>query len=197
MELIKLETGHARDVAKLHVSGINLGFISSLGIDFVTELYEAIAQSNYSFGYVAIENERVIGFIAFTTNLNALYKSVVLKKGLRFAFLLARKMISWHTIKRIFETLFYPSRTKIRDLPKAELLSIAVSDIARGRGVATQLIRKGLYECANRDIAEVKVLVRASIEPANKLYIKCGFNFVGEIDSHGIISNIYVTNTSS
>ena len=34
------------EVAMLHIRGIDQGFISSLGIDFVTALYEAIAKSN-------------------------------------------------------------------------------------------------------------------------------------------------------
>jgi len=35
-------------------------------------------------------------------------------------------------------------------------------------------------------------MVAAENEPANKLYIKCGFIFAGQIDSHGVISNIYI-----
>jgi hypothetical protein len=35
----------ASSVAALHISGISTGFISSLGQEFVTALYEAIAES--------------------------------------------------------------------------------------------------------------------------------------------------------
>lgn len=38
-------------VAALHIEGISTGFISSLGIDFVTALYEAIIQGTVSFGF--------------------------------------------------------------------------------------------------------------------------------------------------
>lgn len=195
MEFAKLELRHVEQIAMLHIEGIETGFISSLGIDFVTALYEAIAQNKDSFGFVAEENDSVLGFIAFTTNLNKLYKSVILSKGFHFVFLLAGKMFSLQQIKKVFETLFYPSRIKKMDLPSAELLSIVVSEQAQGKGIAKQLMEKGFRECAKRGIDEVKVLVGADNESANKLYQKCGFELVGQMDNHGVISNIYVAET--
>ena len=58
----------AEEVAKLHIEGIHKGFISTLGVTFVKALYEAIAESEYGFGYVAKLDDRVKGFIAFTEN---------------------------------------------------------------------------------------------------------------------------------
>jgi ribosomal protein S18 acetylase RimI-like enzyme len=146
---------------------------------------------------VAQEDGKVLGFVAFTTNLSKLYKSVILKKGCRFALLLAGKMFSLKRIKKMFETLFYPSRVKKLDLPCSELLSIVVAEEARGRGVATELVKKGLEACRTRGIAKVKVLVGATNEPANKLYQNCSFELVGQIDNHGVISNIYSAQTDS
>jgi len=195
MEFRKLESRHADQVARLHIQGINTGFISSLGIGFVTALYEAIVEDDNSFGFVAEENDKVLGFVAFTTNINKLYKSVILKKGWRFALLLAGKMFSLKRIKKVFETLFYPSRTKKMNLPSAELLSIVVADERQGKGLGLQLLQKGLAGCAKRGIDKVKVLVGADNKPANELYQKCGFELVGQIDSHGVISNVYVAKT--
>ncbi len=196
MEFAKLELRHVGQIAKLHIEGISTGFISSLGIDFVTALYEAIAESKDSFGFVAKENDRVLGFVAFTTNLNKLYKSVILKKGWRFALLLAGKMFSLKRIKKVFETLFYPSRIKKMNLPSAELLSIVVADESQGKGLGLQLLQKGLAGCAKRGIDKVKVLVGADNKPANELYQKCGFVLFGQIDSHGVVSDIYVVKTA-
>lgn len=195
MIIEKIKRTDAAQVARLHIEGISTGFISSLGIRFVTALYEAIAESKYSFGFVAVENDKVLGFVAFTTNLNALYKSIMLKKGLRFIFVLAGKMFSLHCIKKVFETLFYPSRIEQMDLPQAELLSIAISQEARGKGIAATLTKTGFKECARRGITKVKVLVAASNEPANRLYIKCGFNLASQIYNHGVQSNIYIAET--
>ena len=45
IEFYPLQAIHVQQIAKLHIEGINEGFISSLGIDFVTALYEAVAKS--------------------------------------------------------------------------------------------------------------------------------------------------------
>jgi len=195
MEFVKLQHRHTDQIAERHIEGISTGFISSLGIEFVTALYEAIAQSQSSFGVVAEEENRVLGFVAFTTDINKLYKSVVLKKGWRFALLLAGKMFSPKRLKKMFETLFYPYRIRKMNLPYAELLSIVVAPEASGKGIGTQLLQKGLQGCARIGVERVKVLVGTNNEAANRLYEKCGFALVGQINNHGIISNIYVAKT--
>ena len=85
VEFKDLQVAHTGQVAALHIQCISTGFISSMGIDFVTSLYEAIVKSKSSLGVVAVRNEKVIGFVAFTTNLNKLYKSIIRRKGLKFA----------------------------------------------------------------------------------------------------------------
>ena len=195
LKIIELLPEYASQTAELHICGISTGFISSLGIDFVTALYEAIAESEFGFGFVAQKDNKIIGFAVLTTNLSALYKSVILKNGLKFAFTLAWKIFSFGTIKKVFETLFYPGRVKKMNVSGAELLSIVVIEEGRSKGLATQLVEKGLEECTKRGIDKVKVLVGADNEPANKLYLKCGFELVEQIDSHGVHSNIYMAKT--
>ena len=142
---------HARQAARLHIEGIHMGFISSLGVEFVTALYEAIAQSPESFGYVALKDQKVVGFASFTTNLNGLYRTIILKNGLRFFFLLSKRIFSWRVNRKIFETLFYPSRVKKYNFPKAEFLSMAVSPEARGHGLATLAPRDCVLTPLNRE----------------------------------------------
>lgn len=187
-----LSKSHSIQIGQLHISGIPTGFISSLGLGFVTALYEAIAKDKNSFGFVAVEDDRILGFVAFSTNLSKLYKYVIFKKGFRFGFILARKMLSIETIKKVWANLFYPKKMKQMNLPDAELLSIVVATDGQGKGIGTKLIEAGLKECCKRNIDKVKVLVAADNEPANRLYKKCGFGLVQQIKSHGTLSNIYV-----
>jgi ribosomal protein S18 acetylase RimI-like enzyme len=192
IQILPMQSEHIPEVAQLHIEGIKDAFIGSLGIDFVKLLYEGIVQSQDGFGLVAEENGKVLGFVAFTTNLSKLYKSVILKKGVWFILRLASKIFSLRQIKSVFETLFYPSRIKKMNLPHAELLSIAVAEEVRRKGLASELVGRGLEACRTRGIAKVKVLVAVSKESANKLYQNCGFEFVGQTDSHGSPHNIYV-----
>jgi len=195
MHVRPIQPQDAPIVARLHIEGIKTGFISLLGIDFVTALYQSIAESENSFGFVAEENSTIIGFAAFTANLNRLYKSIILKKGCHFAFLLAGKMFSLKRIGRMLETLFYPRRTRRLNMPAAELLSVAVAPENCRRGLATRLVKEGLQQCQEKGIDRIKVLVGADNQQANKLYVKCGFELAGQITSHGIVSNVYVAKT--
>ncbi len=192
IEFQDLRVEYAGQVAELHIQCISTGFISSLGIDFVTSLYEAIVQSNSSFGVVAVRNEKVLGFAAFSTNINTLYKSIVWKKGLKFALLLAGHMCSPKRVKRMLETLFYPARIKRMNLPSAELLSIAVAPEEQRKGLAGQLIEKGFRHCRKTGVDKVKVLIGADNKAGNKLYLKSGFEPAGQIINHGLPSNVYV-----
>ncbi len=197
MIITDIRREYAREIAALHVEGIKTGFISSLGIGFVTSLYEAIAQSDSGFGFVAKENNRVLGFAAFTTDINKLYRTVILRRGLRFMLLLAGKMLSLSRLRNTFETLFYPARIKKLNLPCAELLSIVIAEESRRKGLAAKLIQTALGECARRQIEKVKVIVGADNMPANKLYLACGFELAGQTRNHGILSNIYLAKTNA
>ncbi len=195
VEFKDLQVAHAGQVAALHIQCISTGFISSMGIDFVTSLYDAIVKSKSSLGVVAVRNEKVIGFVSFTTNLNKLYKSLIRRKGLKFALLLAGNVLSLRRIKKIFETLSYPARIKKMNLPSAELLSIAVAPEERRKGLAGQLIEKGLRLYRKTGVDKVKVLIGADNKAGNKLYLKSGFELIGQIVNHGVLSNIYVAKT--
>jgi len=195
VKIVKLLPEHSNEVAKLHISGIPTGFISSYGIDFVTALYEAIATSEHGFGFVALKDTKIVGFSSFTTDVSALYKCVIFRNSIRFALALSKKMLSFHTAKAVFETLFYPKRIKKMNLPSAEFLSMVVAKEARGMGLATALMKSGFHEYAKNGIEKIKILAAVHIVPINKMYEKNGFDLVAQIKNHGVLSNIYVTYT--
>jgi len=194
MRIAQLRREHVKDIAALHVRGINNGFISSLGMRFVCCLYEAVLDSPTSFGFVAVEDGTIGGFSVATTNLNELYKSVIVRNSWHFIPLLAVRLLSIRRLKNIFETLFYPSRARQFDVPQAELLAIAVAQKQRRKGIGTALMRRSLAECSARGIDKVKILVGAANESANAFYLKCGCELAGQIENHGTPSNIYVAN---
>lgn len=192
IKLVHLEESHARQVAHLHVHGIPSSFISFLGVDFVTELYRAIAISDYGFGIVAQDRCDILGFVAFTSDLSMLYVSVLRTGGLPLVGQLVANLTSLRVLKGIFENMLYPVRTRLRELPETELLSIVTAPDMRQKGLGTQLVKRGLQRCSDKNIDRIKVLVGAD-NPANALYRKCGFQLTDKVTSHGKNSNIYVT----
>lgn len=195
IQVIPLAPEHAVRAAQLHIEGINTGFISSLGLGFVTTLYRAMAQDPQSFGYVAIKEGEVVGFAAFTTNLQGLYKSIMKRSGFKCAFLLFRKMLSWRVIKKTLETVFYPSRIGKYRFPEAEFLSMSISPEARGHGLATRFVKTGFEEYRRRGIKQLKIMAAVKIGPINMMYEKLGFKVVAQVENHGVVSNVYVVGT--
>lgn len=195
VQILPMRREHARQVARLHIEGIRMGFISSLGENFVTALYEGFCESPESFGYVAVKDGKVIGFASFTTNLNKLYRTVIWKRGFRFFSLLVQEHLSWTVFRKVLETLIYPKRIEKHKIPKAEFLSMAVAPEARGHGLATRFVQMGFEECRRRGVRELKILAAEVIGPINKMYEKFGFPKVTQIQNYGITSNVYVASS--
>ncbi len=191
-----LDETDAPAVARLHIEAIDTGFISSLGPSFVTALYRAIARSPHSLGWVALQGGEVIGFVAFSSHLGRLYRSVLLTGGARLLGAAAGRLLSWQRIKHVTETLMYPQRHPQTSLPQAELLAVAVSSQAQRQGVGRQLVQRGLQQCQEEGITGLKVCVGPHREPANRLYESCGFQFHGELEHHGVMNHIYTIELS-
>ena len=69
MIIEKMKKSDAARLVRLHIEGISTGLISSLGLEFVTALYEILAQRDRFFALVAKEDEKVIGFVAFSVDI--------------------------------------------------------------------------------------------------------------------------------
>jgi ribosomal protein S18 acetylase RimI-like enzyme len=75
----------------------------------------------------------------------------------------------------------------------AELLSIAVTPGKEARGIGAPLARGILDGLADRGADEVRVVVAASNERANRFYRRLGFRHAGELAvHHGTPSNVWV-----
>ena len=192
----KAETKDAGDVANLHIESISSGFISSLGLGFSRQLYKGICGCESAFCLVARKNDKVLGFIAGAESVGGLYKSVLLRRGLLMSVYLARFIFSARTIKKIFQTLLYPSKTA-EEYPPAEVLSVAVTPQARRKGVGRALMQAAMEEFRRRGIDQLKVAVAESNGPANRYYVKEDFQQSGVYDSHNVQTNIYVRTLST
>lgn len=183
---------HARSAAILHRAGIPTGFLSSLGEGFLRQIYAAMPAAPAGFGYVWEEIDgRVLGFVACAESTGQLYKQALLRRGVPMAAALLPRCLRPSILRRLWETLRYPSEVG-ESLPAAELLSIAVSEEARGQGVGTALVAAAFDEFRRRNIARVKVAVGADNEAANRFYRRCGFRLVRSRMHHGRPMNLYV-----
>lgn len=192
-----LSGDHAAACAELHRTGIDSGFLSSLGLGFLKQLYAAIPSCPAGFGFVWQDDTgEILGFVACSEATGRLYKQALLRRGVRMSLPLAKFLVRPSVLKRMWHTWRYPAETEGQgDLPPAEILSIAVSPAARGRGVARSLLAAAFAEFAKRGIGQAKVAVWAENAPANALYQKVGFALVQQREHHGLPMNIYTVAT--
>jgi len=195
VEIRPLSNEHIAEVTKLHIQGIT-GFISSLGEKFTQYIYQAILESDHAFGFVAICDGDIVGFVACAQNLSQVYKSIIRRHSFGLACLLLPKMFRPTNIRDAIEVLLYPKRRASAGLPSAEMLAITLAEQSRGMGIGRKLVDLSLEEFRNRGIEKVKVLVGEEIA-ANGFYEHLGFQLVDQYWHHAKLLNTYVRQTGS
>lgn len=185
-------------IANLHLTTINEGFLSELGLGFLKSLYTYLIQKELVI--VFKEKEQVLGFVSCALSSSGIMKRFLFASPLGILRLLVAILKNPQFIKPLMETYKAPKQSKsIPDLnikiPETELLSISVSPLAQKGGIGTQLLQGLEDELIKRGITSYKVIAGEKLEGANKFYKKNGFVLAKQISIHGnAISNVYVKN---
>lgn len=196
INIIKTEaTDHYEEVARLHSQNITEGFLSTLGNSFLAKLYRGISNSSACGVFIAVENENVLGFIAYTCDVSNCYKKVLKNNLFTLGLAVMPSLVKPVIVKKIIETLCYPLRHRKKPVDKennheypqsrAELLAMAVTNDARGKGIGKLLVHAIEKEMISSEISGYFVVTHAIDETSNKFYSKCGFNAIREFSNHG------------
>ena len=194
INICPLTDEHIEAIVLLHEKEIRYGFASYLGRDFLKYLYKTFVGFEYGFALLAVDhNGKITGFITGATNLSKFYKRFLQKYSLIAGFLVLPKLLRWKAIKSVYQDLLYPSQEAQRDLPEAEIVSIAVLPKARGQGIGSLLTEAAFGEFKKQGVNKIKVLVGDRLQ-ANEFYCRMGFEFVTHITykSEKMDANVYV-----
>jgi ribosomal protein S18 acetylase RimI-like enzyme len=167
-------------LAALHVSEIHEGFLASLGEPFLTRLYRRIMRSETGTVFVAALAGEPVAFAAGATDVGRLYKEFLLRDGFVAGCLALPHLLP--SARKVVETLRYPTATG--DLPRAEVLSVATSAGARGRGLGSATLRALLSDLAAREVDAVKVTLGTQNDAALAMYRSCGFSEAADVRVH-------------
>jgi ribosomal protein S18 acetylase RimI-like enzyme len=183
----------ARSLAALHAMRIDEGFLPTLGRVFLTRLYRRITVSSHACAFVVEEGGEIVAFAAGATDVGLLYREFLVRDGVVAAIAAAPRIArSW---RRVIETLRYPGATA--ELPRAEVLSVATSGRALGRGLGSSTVRAVVGELAGRGAPAVKVTVGAANVRALAMYRACGFEMSSKVGVHaGTSSEVLVCTVS-
>lgn len=192
MKVRRAKEEDCEEVARLHGENISGGFLSSLGAGFLKYVYMTAVLSEGAYLYVLEDGGKIAGFIAGAEDTGKFYGEFLKKYFFRAGFRLAFKLMNPVNIKRVFETLSYPSKTE-GSFPKAELLSMAVQKGLRGRGAGSMLFGSFVEGMKERGVKGFMTAAGSDLEGACRFYERRGGRLHSEIEIHkGRKSRIYV-----
>jgi ribosomal protein S18 acetylase RimI-like enzyme len=178
-------------LASLHASEISEGFLPTLGPAFLRRLYRRFCLHPASFVVVAEEESsgEIVGFGAGAEDLGRVYRTFLVRDGVVAGVAAAPQLVRrW---RKVLETLRYPSATS--DLPKAEVLSVAVAPAARGQGVGRALLDALVAELSRRGVPGARVVCATSNVPAVALYESAGFKEAERLEVHAGTTSTVLT----
>ncbi len=177
--IVAMERKHCADIARLHCASLPSDFLSALGTLFLKRIfYPGIIESPDAFGYVSLEKNSVVGFIAGSYNSTSTYRHIVYSRMPLFAICLCAAIIRKPSIiSRILQTVrFMRGTAGLQKTPNnAELLVIAVSQTDRGKGVGKALVEKLRSRFQERCVESFRVITESGLVPANRFYQTLGF----------------------
>ena len=166
----------AREVAELHCRHIEGGVLGILGPRFLGTLYRYIADSSGAAVWVDVDEGALRGFICGCRDDKAMFSEVLRRGFLRLALVgiasLGRRGVLSGVLSTI-RVLVGPSVGA--DQPRAQLLSIAVSEDHRRKNVASGLVAQLHQQLTNWNVKGALVWTTESNEAALGLYESHGY----------------------
>lgn len=200
-----LLSGQANQAAQLHIDGQPGTFLTTLGSDVLTVLYQTLPNSDHGFGFAAIdkidERKELVGFVSATTGIGGLFLELGTHNFIKFLLPLVNRYtqkptLIFHTVQALFYPLMVQSNGTDNAIPTAELLSIMVKPERRGQRIGSQLIDELTSSCFERGMKLLDVTVDTENHGATRFYEHHGFAFHKKLTLNGQRNVSVSTNTT-
>jgi len=177
-----MEERHAAVVAELHCRYLS-GLLADLGKNVAKIFYEVASASEKGFGYVYMEDGRVLGFVFATVDHPGLYREVIRRGNVR---LLSSAFFALLRNPRLIKEAISHLRSGHRP-SSPELSYIAVEERERGRGIGGALIERLNEGFRRRDIHYYELSVDRDNRIARKFYEDRSFVLRYEFSECGLL----------
>lgn len=171
-------------ISSIHQETLEHGFLSSLGGQFLKQIYRELAKDPNSHLVCATHNQVIVGFICGTTNTSVFYNRFLKRNVIYGMLVLFPKLMSFQGLKKIIETLIIPSKTKKISLPSAQLLNFCISKEFQGNGVGGSLFKTLMSWFQSNNISEVTIITGKDQLSAQRFYQKQGLNQQNTVALH-------------
>ena len=173
------------EVVSIHMATFQGFFLTFLGAGFLRKMYMAYVKHPYSDLLIAEDNGGVVGFLAYSEQLSDLYKFMIKKSLIPFAWYSFWAFLRRPSVfLRLVRALLKPGESA-REEKYIKMASIGVSPKMKGRGVGTQLIDELKSKVDFDEFAYIELETDAvNNEAANKFYEKNSFDRIREFETH-------------
>ena len=161
------------------------------GNEMVMEAFRVCLDAEPDAFFVARADGRVVGYSFTPSNLTRVWSTAFTRGHLfrwMWGWLSGRFEIGWHPVRVLVANKVHFLRSALdrRYSVPARVLSIAVHPSQRGRGIARELLKRGLSYLEGRGVNKVRLEVRPENAPARSIYQGLGFKAVDTTnDSQG------------
>lgn len=180
-----IEKEAINDIVSIHLDTFQGFFLTFMGRGFLKLMYRSYVEYNNSGVLVAFENENPIGFLAYSGDLSGLYKYMIKKRLIPFAWYSMGAFFRKPTVfMRLVRAFLKPGEAK-RGEKYVELASIGVDPTCKSKGVGSQLIDALKLMIDFDDYAYITLETDAvNNDGANRFYQKNGFVRVREFETN-------------
>lgn len=172
-------------IVTIHLNTFQGFFLTFMGKGFLTLMYKSYAEYDESGILTAFENERPVGFLAYSGDLSGLYKYMIKKRLIPFAWYSFLAFLRKPAIfMRLVRALLKPSESE-RQENYVELASIGVDPSVKSKGIGSGLIDALKSQVDFSKYAYITLETDAeNNDAANCFYRKNGFVLEREFETN-------------
>jgi ribosomal protein S18 acetylase RimI-like enzyme len=196
--IAKAASEHVHGVVEVHLAAFQGFFLEILGPRFLTELYRAFVLAPSGIFLVAIEDAKVVGFVAGTSKPESFFRGLLLKRWHKFLYA-GVPAIGSHPMrvgKKFLKAVLYRGEQP-REIPNSALLSsIAVAPGGAGKGVGRLLLDAFCRTAEQHGCSSVVLTTnRDDNEQVNRFYLANGLEVHSALlKEKGRWMNLYMRN---
>lgn len=173
---ILYDSKKAKEIAEIHVKTFQGFFLTFLGKGFLETYYKNVARHEKSDIILALDDDKIIGFLAYSCDVSGMYKFFIKKDIISFGWHAFCAFLKKPAILRKVLGAFNKSDETKRADSYIEIMSIGVLPEYKNQGIGKGLISKFFELTANSDAKYVMLETDANDNDAvNNFYVRNGF----------------------
>jgi ribosomal protein S18 acetylase RimI-like enzyme len=188
---------HFQKVAELHETELHAGVLAKLGIAFLADFYRYVASDPGGVLLIALEGDKVVGFVSGTHDIRKFYHRFILRRGLKLATCLVPYLLSRRSLSPIMSIRRYLTSRETAHLPVTELTSLAVDPGTQRKGVGKALFVALQEHFRSQGIQAFQVTAAKTQLAALRFYPALGAQLVAKTQLGNLEASVFVCPTGA